>query len=341
MKKEMVKVALQFLHKYIGLVMYFPKNDDLKDVVICDPQVVFSSISELIFDIYDPRNMYITEAQHDHFVKTGCFSPQDIRTTDERKSTKNLLSIDTLVKLLVHLNIIAIVPSGDALVKNVDETDKTSKKKYYFLPAVLQTADLSLLTREENAEQLPEPLCVRFKTGYLPLGFVCALSANLIAEGSGLKLIPFKDGNQQVTYKNKMMFRFQGRFDIVMISGYKYCEFRVNRFSGATEYWDNECCPRIKSIISEATDKVIQSLKHGSLYRPLKELTYELAFRCPKHKGAEIGHEPLAKLFYDSDLSAKTSSKIPEEIHCVEPSCLATNYLSPQMQMWFGEVRVQ
>ena len=341
MKKNMVRVALQFLHKYIGLVMYFPRNKDLKNVVICDPQVVFSSISELIFDIYDPRNMYITEAQHDHFVKTGCFSPQDIKTMDKKtKSTKKLLSVDTLVKLLVHLNIIAEVPSGGSLTtqeEKPDVTDSAKPKKYYFLPAVLQTADSSLLTREGNADQLPEPLCIRFRTGYLPLGFVCALSANLIAEGSNLKLIPFSDGNQQVTYKNKMRFRYQGKFDIVVVSGHRYCEFRVTRFSGTTEFWDNECCPHIKTIIIESTDRVIQSLKHGSLYKPLKELTYESAFKCPKHKGVEIGHEPLAKLVYN-DLSTSTA---PEEIRCVDPSCLATNYLSPQMQVWFGEVKIQ
>ena len=343
MKEDFVRVALQFLHKYVGLVLYFPKNKDLKNVVICDPQVVFSSISELIFDIYDPRNMYITEAQHDHFVKTGCFSPQDIKTiNNENKSTKKLLSVDTLVKLLVHLNIIAEVPSSGSLItqeEKPDEADSAKPKKYYFLPAVLQTADLSLLTKEENSEQLPEPLCIRFKTGYLPLGFVCALSANLIAEGSNLQLIPFNDGDQQVTYKNKMRFRFQGKFDIVVISGHRYCEFQVSRLSGSTEFWDSECCPRIKTIIIEATNRVIQSLKHGSLYKPLKELTYELAFKCPKHKGVEIGHEPLAKLVY-GDPSSTTSNTIPEEICCVDPSCLVTSNPSPQMLMWFGEVRV-
>ena len=47
MDKDEVSVALQFLHKYIGLVMYFPHHKDLKKIVICDPQVVFLTISEL------------------------------------------------------------------------------------------------------------------------------------------------------------------------------------------------------------------------------------------------------------------------------------------------------
>ena len=341
MKREMVKVALQFLHKYIGLIMYFPTNKCLKNVVICDPQVVFSSISELIFEVYDPRKMYITEAQHDHFVRTGCFSPQDIKLTSVDQFEQNLLSIETLVDLLVHLNIIAEVPSNLDVTQSADSTgvnsSSTKQKRYFFLPAVLQTAELSLLTREESEEQLPEPLCLWFPAGYLPLGFVCALCANLIAE-SKFKLIPFIDNDQQVTYKNKMKFRFLGKFDIIMVSGPKYCEFHVSRWSGSTSYWDSECCPRIKAVICEAADRVIQSLKHGSLYKPLKDLTYDLAFKCPMHQTPEVGRQPLAKFVYDDSRTAVNYSH-PKEIQCVFPTCATTTDLSPSMKIWFGEVR--
>ena len=354
MNRGMVKAALQFLHKYIGLVMYFPRNNHLNHVVICDPQVIFSSISELIFDVYDPRNMYVTEAQHNHFVRTGCFSPDDIRVMDTQSSKKGLLSVDTLVQLLVHLNIMAEVPadlghatvthSGKALAASNDQEggNKTIKhKQYYFLPAVLQTAESSLLVREAseaNEELLPEPLCIRFQTGYLPLGFVCALCANLIAE-SNFELIPFMEGHEQILYKNMMRFLFQGKFKIVLISSLEYCEIRVSRCAGTVNFWDNECCPRIKTLICEAADRVIQSLKHGSLYKPLKDITYELAFRCPLHQGAEFGHEPLAKFVYHGDLNTRMNYSCPDEIKCVDPSCLLCTELAPQMQVWFGEVR--
>ena len=345
MERAMVKVALQFLHKYIGLVMYFPKNDHLKNVVICDPQVIFSSISELIFDIYDPSKMYITEAQHDHFVRTGCFSPQEIKPIQKKQTTtaKQLLTIDTLVHLLLHLNIIAEVPSnlgaqndeigsGELITAKLND----SSKRYYFLPAVLQTADLSDYSRGDNEEQLPEPLCIRFQTGYLPLGFVCALSANLIANKK-LELIPFKENGQKITYKNKIRFRYQGKFDVIMISHSKHCQFHVSRCSDRTvEYWDSECCPAIRTIIREAANRVIQSMRQGSLYKLSKG--YELAFKCPHHPPTEIGHEPLAKLVYDD--SASTSVNQPKEIVCVVSSCMKTTPLSQDMKMWFGEVRL-
>ena len=338
MKSDMVKVALQFLHKYIGLVMFFPNNSYLKNTVICDPQAVFSSISELIFSVYNPRNMYVTEAQHEKFVRTGCFSPQEIKPIEKEHAGKKLLSTETIIHLLLHLNIIAEVSklcsesSSEELV--TAEAKATMQKKYYFLPAVLQTAKLLPLTRGVNEEPLPEPLCIRFPTGYLPLGFVCALSANLIAE-SNLELIPFKEDGQQITYKNKIRFRFQGKFDIIMRSYSKYCEFHVSRCLDRTvEYWDDKCCPQIRRTICEAADRVIQSMKQGSLYKLSKG--YELAFKCPHHPWADIGHEPLANLVYKDSLGNSVNQ--PEDILCVITTCKIRTALSPEMKIWFGEV---
>ena len=352
MKKEMVKVALQFLHKYIGLVMYYPQNSHLKNVVVCDPQIVFSSISELIFEIYDPYKGYITEAQYDHFVRTGCFSPQEIHHKVD--SAKKLLPIETVVHLLEHLNIIAKIPSTLGVQKDADQTENKSvtakakdastvHKEYYFFPAVLQTADLSPVTKPgPNEEQLPEPLCIRFQTGYLPLGFVCALTANLIAEKS-FELIPFVEDGHKVTYKNKIRFRFQGKFDIIMTSHSKYCEFYVKRCSPmeeSIEFWDHECCPHIRTIICEAANRVIQSMQHGSLYKLSKG--YELAFKCPQHPNTDIaiGHEPLAKLVFKDSSKISATPNQPKEILCVVSTCKIRTALSPEMKMWYGEVRL-
>ncbi len=327
MYKDMVSVALQFLHKYLGLVMYFPHHEKLKKIVICDPQVVFSTISELIFNIYDPNENQVCEAQYDHFVETGCFSPQDITLINNKDLNvkRKLLSIDTLVDLLVHLNIAAKVPLSSA-------------REEYFLPAVLQTAEIDMVKRApkgKNEELLPEPICIRFKTGFLPLGFVCALSANLIAENKFYLLT----GESNKFYKNRIQFRFQGKFNITMISWPRYCEFRVARHSGNDEFWSKDCCPLINKVVCTAANKVIQSMQHGLRSVVAKDSKmYELAFHCPRHSKADFGQESLAELVYDnSDQEIHSDKNFPDKAICTK--CVtAIHPLTPEMMVWFGKV---
>ena len=110
MSRQEVKIALTFLHKYIGLVMYFPNDEHLQNLVICNPQVVFSSISELTFGVYDSSSRQETlvavSLKQKKFEETGIFSPEDVEYPND--STK-FMSIQDLVHLLVHLNIAAKV----------------------------------------------------------------------------------------------------------------------------------------------------------------------------------------------------------------------------------------
>ena len=152
MNEETVKVALRFLHKYVGLVMYFQKDEKLKlrkDIVICDPQAVFTSISNLIFNIYDPNKWDVEAAVFYRFTQKGFFSPED-HNIEIIAAKRNHLPIKDLVPLLEYLNI--------AVPMVVDSIDG------YFLPAVLQTATSEVLTEPlegADPDQDPEPLCIR------------------------------------------------------------------------------------------------------------------------------------------------------------------------------------
>ncbi len=334
MDEEMVSVALQFLHKYIGLVMYFPYHENLKNIVICDPQVVFSTISELIFNIYDHNKNQVSEAHHYRFVETGCFSPQDIMLINNKdlpvsEEKKKLLPIDILVDLLVHLNIAAKVPPSSA-----------KDDLLYFLPAVLQTAETDAVKRKEkgqngqNEELLPEPICIGFKTRYIPLGFVCALVANLTAE-DGFNLL-FNENNK--LYKNMIQFRFQGIFNVTVISLPRYCEFRVTRHSSVIdrEYWSDDCCPLIIETIRTVTNKVIQSMQHGLGSVGKDSIMYQFAFHCPNsvHSDAEFGQESLAEIGYDQEIGS--DKNILDKAMCTK--CTTAIPVTPENMVWFGKV---
>ena len=331
MDEEMVSVALQFLHKYIGLVMYFPRHENLKKIVVCDPQVVFSTISELIFNIYDHNQFQVSQAQYDHFVKTGCFSPQDIMLINDKdifvnEEKKKLLPIDKLVDLLEYLNIAAKLPAS-------------TKDEVYFLPAVLQTAELDVVTRSqkgENNKLLPEPLCIHFKTGYVPLGFMCALIANLAVDNKFVLL--FDESNK--LYKNMIQFRFQAIFNVTVVSLPRYCEFRVTRQpsdNNVIEFWSKDGCSLIMETIRTVANKVIQSMQHGMRLIDNDSKIYEFAFHCQRHPDADFGQECLAKLDYDhSDQESGFGRIILNKATCTK--CVTAIPLTPEMMVWFGKV---
>ena len=274
MTEGMVKAALQFLHKYIGLILYFPENENLKNYVICDHQYVFSSISELIFEVYNPKKHLISDSKCQEFIETGCFTPEDIKTSEKSNSEKRL-PIKDLVEILLHLNIVAPCQSS------------------YFLPAVLRSAKTEQLMFPTNDGSCPEPLCLSFETGYLPLGFVCALIARLTSEGT----FKLRGPKQKCEInRNKVTFCLRGRYIITLISWPKYCEFRVSRPDGARtdeEYHSENSCPLIRDTVHNAVNHIIKSMTQNSVFH-LSQI-YKLGFKCPNHKSeTDYGHEPLA-----------------------------------------------
>ena len=345
MNREEVMVALKFLHKYIGLVMYFPNNKKLQNLVICNPQVVFSSISELTFNVYDlasqRKELTAASLQQKEFKEKGIFSPETVKYPTERS---DLLSIIDLVQLLVHLNIIAMITTSDDVSTKpqvLGDTDNKLQKSdenklcvetrdppectKYFFPAILKITD-NFDACGSTEEMLPEPLCIRFENGYLPMGFSCALSARLISEQK-FELSP----DEPILYKNKITFRFVGQFNVTMISLPLRCEFHVTRHYGNIEFHDQDCCPKIVNILRKAADNVLKSMQKTYLSND----NYDIAFKCPlaKHQSVKFGYEPLARLVYTD--SSQTQLK---QIECLECGTTITD-VKPEMDVWFGEVR--
>ena len=187
LNREEVKVALKFLHKYIGLVMYFPNDENLQNLVVCNPQVMFSSISELTFSVYDSSSrkvQHIDESsKQKEFEDKEIFNPLEVKYP---KESSKMMSIHDLVRLLVHLNIAAKITTSIDDTKHTLASEHTQSEvspetkresNNYFFPAILKTADIPSLVSDVRAtadETLPEPLCIRFDTGYMPMGFTCA-----------------------------------------------------------------------------------------------------------------------------------------------------------------------
>ena len=299
--------------------------------------MVFSSLSELTFNVYDAtsrtQNRLEESAQQKRFEETGIFTPETVQYVKLEESNK-FLSIFELVHLLVHLNIAAeILPANDRDYYSGPNDTSTgsaldlSTRQEYFLPAILKSADISSLYFNPTCspgEVLPEPLCIRFQTGFLPMGFSCALVARLLAEEK-LKLPP----EEQTFYKNKMKFRYDGQFNITMISLPMRCEFHLTRHSGQKQFHDEQCCPEIMKIICKVADVVVKSMQRSLLSKN----NYDFAFKCQMHQNVKFGNEPLAKCVYTDETRTKL-----KQIECLDCGTTTTD-LSKEIKIWFGEVR--
>ena len=112
--KEELNQALWFLHNKLGLVRYFRGAglEELEDVVIIDPQILFDKITRLIVSTFTFQQA--SSAVHEEFKKKGIF-PLDVLEEISRENEDELLTTPKFVKLLEHLNVIAPLHTTKAM----------------------------------------------------------------------------------------------------------------------------------------------------------------------------------------------------------------------------------
>ena len=301
-----VREAIWFLHHCIGVLMHYPDVEELKDVVICDPQIVFDSVTELILNTFEFE--LVGKAAFAKFKQAGQF-----RFSDIKKLSKNLksgiLSLPQLVKLLEHRNIIACISSPDSSAEEsgatLSETPQSASRVpvcnesvVYFMPAVLPSAQESELNVSHNPVD-PAPLLIRFKSGIIPVGVFCASIASLVARKDQLGWILMEPQSSDYTlYKNRVTFRvsrWSGSYDVTLVSKPKQYEAHIILCSPSTSDGpSHDICEHVLETVCHTLDHVISKMKHKeyltllSSNHPNKSKTpYELGFHCPKHPQEE------------------------------------------------------
>ena len=119
-EEDQLPHLLQFLHLRIGVIRYFDK-DGVRHIVICEPQVLFNRVTDLIVKTFSCEALRDTEA--DDFEKRGIFNASAFSNVIQ---SEDKISPHEFLQLLVHLRIAALIDRGD----------KDSEEKY-FIPSVL------------------------------------------------------------------------------------------------------------------------------------------------------------------------------------------------------------
>ena len=180
------EAALQFLHKQSGVLHYYTEPSELNQIVVRNPQHLFSRVNEVVEKTFTFEVTQTTQCTND-FLKKGIFRKTNYETyTLAKESSTSLLTPSMLLDLLVHLKV--ILPLGDG--------DK------YFMPCAIAHIDEDNSSHLAQSSPIP-PLMITFKSGYCPKGLFGALVACIASkqvENSSLDLDKSKIHRDQICF---------------------------------------------------------------------------------------------------------------------------------------------
>jgi len=267
MDEEETRVALWFLHHHAGVMMYFPNAPLLQDLVILDTQVVYDSITTLIFKAMSFDK--VGQACSEKFRETGQFMLKDLVAATVCVSGEDLIPPEKLVALLEFLHIIAPIP-------RVQGSQATTKEQeiIYLMPCVLRTASkemLDAICNDQSRPQFVAPLMIRYKCGFVPLGIFPALMANWISN----KCFKLKKKGMM---KNKVEF-FCGpqQTQVSLLCYPKFYAIVMSKLPVVAHEIHEESMAVRKAVVA-ALEKVSSHMNYGYL-------DYQFAFECPSHPG--------------------------------------------------------
>ena len=256
----------------IGSLMHYTNIADdednwFKNHVICSPQVIFDSTSQLIVASLCTIHLegYVIEEERKELIKMGQFSIDSIEKycfceeIMKKLQREELIPAKQLVKLLNHVNLLSPI---------IHTKKDGSERITYLMPAVLECATQDeLSTPTSPDDNNPEPLFIAFSCGYVPTGTFCGLITRLVSLGPtkifGLTWKLVEEG-----VKRNCISFYIATSNIVTLIAHERCyEIRVTRKTPQITL--HELCSYVLSVI-------LYTLK--SLYN---QLVPQIAFQCP------------------------------------------------------------
>ena len=284
--------SLTFLHTKLGVVRYFGKIPELREIVIRDPQILFDKISNLISNTFTFEHAHPSTVEK--FQQKGLFSLQEI--TRLTAGSNDILTTQKLLTLLGHLHIIAPIE------------DDSGRVVEYFMPCVLSHATPSSTDAAVN-RSVP-PLLVTFQCGYCPKGIFSALVAYLLSKGtvSGTAWRLKKDGIS----RNQVTFHAGVDRNIAAVRTYLT---HLDVTAQPTRAHGPRNVHKVCSNIRESIQKAIQTVS-GTLHYSC-DSSFSFAFNC-YHTACARSNTHAAIRHGDSpsvSVCSKTGSVEPLQAH--------------------------
>ena len=300
----------------IGSLMRYTNIADednwFKNHVICSPQVIFDSISQLI--VASLSTLYsedcVTEEEKE-LIKKGQFSIESIemycfcKETTEKIEREELIPAKQLIKLLNYVN----------LLSPISHTENDGGERItYMMPAVLECATQDELSAPISPDaNNPEPLLITFNCGYVPTGTFCGLITRLVSLGPHGILGIVWDLVEEGVKRNCVSFYVDFVNRVTLICHDSFYEIRVKR-------------KNLKKSLHETCSYVLSAIFY-TLNSIFEKLNPKIAFQCPcpKHASRQVIRDLC--ILCEGETSILFSCKR-------EP----VDTLRPTQQVWLGKV---
>ena len=293
--------VLRYIHRHLGTILFYEEVQGLKELVICDPNMLFKSIYKLVAVSFGGETDHHTLAAE--IRKTGEIPSQVLEHISSQPSSSPLTN-KHIIELLKHFKILTKI---DGLI--------------YFMPCLLQPNNSLELSCETLQTVCPPPLLVRFNGNYIPLGVFSALVVNL----SQSSWEPDRD----IRYRNQISFHTDGAFPVELIVHPAYLEFCI-RIANC-----NEEQKEIHKFCMEVRNKVVHTLKSIlALHEHTKKVKFQLGFYCPGSFQADGQPHFCGCLPHHNHINPKlfVCSKSPR---CQDQCCLPR-----ECTIWFEDWKV-
>lgn len=283
-----IRLALLHMRDNIGNVIYFEDVLPLKDIVICNPSVVFTSISEMILKRFYDKLM-ISASDHLRFRKYGIFTYSTFIKSRHVELDIKMLEHEKLVILLQHIGAIAPIKCSEAsdtfecTLKNCDHTEPMyCIYTEYILPCVLPDAEPGELAAiEANYTSINcTPLMIVFEGEYAPVGGFCYLFTKLTSSQNWYPCLPPLHANdydvplEQRIYRNKITFVVDGTVYVTLLSTEYYYKIFVEECKGGACH---EC--KIFHQVYKAISDTLSRCRNKAIkkYKPAFECTCKIS----------------------------------------------------------------
>ncbi|XP_064384149.1 uncharacterized protein LOC135333169 [Halichondria panicea] len=317
MSEEEVRFTVWYLDRFVGALIYHPEIKDkdgwFGNFVICNPQVVFNSLSVLVVNPLlelhsEEGNIQFNDNERKNWILKGQFLLKTITRchSEENQGVKKdqLIPVEKLLILLEHSHLLAKITT-------VEEDHTTEEvETTYFIPAILKCASREELTKPPpTGIDTPSPIKITFKPQYVPIGVFCAMISELVSRGStGILGMTWKLATDTSVKRNLVSFHIDesAKHFVTLIANVDCYEIRIIRQD--RDHTMHELCSYVLSTL-------LLVMKDIS---PL--LTPIIAFDC--YCGKHEDGSKLCLLTPGADPCFKCTSKVS---------------LSPHQECWFAE----